>query len=695
MYKDHNSFTFNINTVLILLMLLLISVLPSTDLYGQFFTKVTDGNNHIVTDTGPSGYSGASWIDIDSDGDLDLFINNSFLYRNDGGGTFVRLITTLGSGQALVTGNGQTWGDFDNDGDIDVFIVGSTSKLYSNNGDNTFSTVTSGDIGNANRGWTGTWADYNNDGFLDLFITHPAGFVGAAIPNHLFLNNTDGRFTKIDTGAAVTQLKAHTVATWSDYDNDGDMDLFIGSGPANGTLAADNLFQNMLTETGVAFFKRINTNPIATTLHDGQIWNWIDYDNDGDLDAYVTNWFGGGQNTGRGNSLFRNDGGSFVRITTGSIVTDVAISLSSVWGDFDNDGDLDVYVANDKSQKDKYYSNNGDGTFTSMDNLAVAESRTHRGASAGDYDNDGDLDLIAVGIGSANSLFRNDTQNGNNWINITSIGTVSNKSAIGAKERIKATISGNIVWQMREISAQNNFNGMNSLRSHFGLRDATVVDSLIVEWPLGGVSQMADLDVNQFLTVTEEFPAGFLRANSKADTLIGNSSLAVNFTDLSLSDPLTPITAWEWDFDNDGTVDSEDQNPTWTYSGMGDYTVSLTVTNSSTTKTIVRENYINLQGAVSSKDEELALPEKYNLRQNYPNPFNPLTSIDYSLPLSGMVTLKVYNLRGELITELVNKHQNAGNYNVIWDASTAASGLYFYKLTSGHFTETMKMVLLK
>jgi len=649
-----------------------------------------------VSDLGPGGYSGTSWIDIDGDDDLDLFINNTFLFRNDGNGVFVKITSTLGATQPVSTGNGQTWADYDNDGDIDVFISSLTSILYQNQGSGTFTPITKGDIGEsvANRGWAATWADFDNDGFVDLFISHPAGFVGSATTNHFLHNQGDGRFTKIDTGAAVSNLAAHTVPTWSDFDNDGDMDLFIGSGPANGTLATDNLFQNMLKETGKAFLKRITSSPIATTKLDGQVWNWIDYDNDGDLDAYVTNWFGG-QNSGKKNFLFRNNSGSFSRNTAGAIVNDVEISLSSVWGDFDNDGDLDAYVANDRSQLDRFYRNNGDGTFEGVTTLAVTEALTHRGASAGDFDNDGDLDLIAIGSITSLSLFRNDTNNGNNWLSVKTVGMISNKSGIGAKVRAKSTIFGTAIWQLREISSQNSFNGMNSLRAHFGLGDAAIVDSLIIEWPSGEISVVTNVSINQRLTVTEEIPTSYLRANSAADTISGTLPFVVNFEDLSIADPNTPITSREWDFDGDGVTDSDIQNPTWTYDANGQYTVTLAVTNGSTADTLTRENYIIVQDAVSAKDENLALPTEYRLKQNYPNPFNPTTTIEYELANVGNVKLIIYNLFGQEVARLVDEIKSTGKHNVIWDASRFSSGIYYYRIEAEHFSETRKLILLK
>ncbi len=485
---------------------LVLSVLVPDSIRAQVFTKLTDSSNPIVADSGPAGYTGASWIDFDGDDDLDLFVGNTSLYRNDGGGIFVKLATNLGSGQAVVTGNGNSWADYDNDGDLDVYISSSFSFLYRNDGGGSFVRVTTGEIGNgsANRGWACAWADFNNDGYVDLTITHPAGFVPPANSptlNHVYVNSGPPDFTFARLPGALSQgLQPYTVGTWSDFDQDGDQDYFIGTGPANGSTAPDFLFRNLLTESGQASFERITSSIIATDRQDGQVWNWIDYDNDGDLDAYLTNW--GGPAGGIANRLYRNDGGRFGRPLAGAIASDAQISLSSVWGDFDNDGDLDCYVANDSGQQDKYYRNNGDGTFSSLANTLTV-SLTRRGASAGDYDNDGDLDLLAVGPGANIALYRNDTDNGNRWLSVKCVGVISNAAAIGAKVRAKATIDGKAAWQLREIQAQNNFNGQNGLQAHFGLGDATSVDSVEVRWPSGVVDVLKDVSTNQLVTVTE------------------------------------------------------------------------------------------------------------------------------------------------------------------------------------------------
>ncbi len=487
---------------------------PPTPATAQTFVLVTDPQNPIVTDQGHAAphYFGSSWIDFDGDGDQDLFVAQDQLYENLGGGNFERLTDTgIGSGQVTSPGfsmAGNSWVDFDNDGDLDALLSGERSFLYENDGSNNFSPILTGVIGMgaAHRGWACAWADYNNDGALDLAITHPAGFIpgGAATENHLLLSDgpPNYTFTEVAGNPIVTGLDSYTVGSWSDYDDDGDMDYFVGSGPA-GSQQPDNLYRNLLAETGSPDFERITDAPIGTEQQDGQLWNWIDYDNDGDLDGFLTNWSGGVG--GLENRLYRQDaGGVFTAIQSGAIVTDGDISLSSTWGDFDNDGDLDCFVSNDGNQLDRYYQNQGDGTFTRIDATPLATTPgAHRSSSAADYDDDGDLDLFVNGALSLRALYRNDTDNGNGFLNLTLRGTDSNWSAIGAKVRVKATLFGQTVWQMREVSSQNAFNAHNSLRQHFGLGDAVAVDSLVVEWPSGNVDVMVGVEANQFLTLFE------------------------------------------------------------------------------------------------------------------------------------------------------------------------------------------------
>jgi hypothetical protein len=474
----------------------------------QNFVAVTDTTNPIVTATVTGNYTGAAWADADGDGLLDLFIaRKAAMDQNLGGGAFEAIPNVVTQqGQAL----GTTWADAENDGDLDLFTSGNAfvangSNFYRNDGNFTFTKITTGDIGNAgfNSGWGSAFGDVDNDAFVDLVIAGANGF-GSNHVNRLLMNNGDGSFTNIDSTAVSDSLDAHTVPIWSDYDLDGDIDLFIGSGEVT-QLSPDNLFRNVLSETGSWGFERITTAPIATDLLDGQIWNWIDYDNDRDLDGFVTNY------NSIPNRLYRNDGGTYVAVgggVAGTIVTDDGAGLANVWGDFDNDGDLDCYVTNDGPNPGDLFINDGDGSFTQdLTSVVATEAGPHYGVTVGDYDRDGDLDLYVQGNTTTKRLYRNDLANGNGWIEIMLVGggapDGSNVAAIGARVQARTTINGSPVWQMREVSAQNSFNSMNMLDVHFGLGNAAMVDSLVVQWPAGSVDVFTAIPEGQVLQIVE------------------------------------------------------------------------------------------------------------------------------------------------------------------------------------------------
>lgn len=475
----------------------------------QIFTRVTSTTNPIVTDPAQTYYNGASWIDYDTDGWLDLFVIKGGLYHNTGNGNFTKIST---SGLGLSTGIGNTWADVDNDGDIDCIQSGGNAggtKFYLNNGNGTFVQNTTGPFVNPIklRGWGSSFGDFNNDGLVDLFIAAPQGFVLITDSSKFLLNIGNGNFERIDTTAITDTMDAFTVPTWSDYDGDGDVDLFIGSGRVNGSLSKDYLFDNNLVQGGSTLFSRNNSTPLGNDLHDGQVWNWIDFDNDGDLDGYLTNYQGNGT-SGYVNEMYRNDGAFFTKLNStdvGPIVSDVGISLSSTWGDFDNDGDLDCIVTNESNQKNTFYLSNvqqGSTVFTKMLNEPfVTSNGDHWCATSGDYDNDGDLDLFISGA-SDKGLFLN-TITQTDFLNIKLVGTSSNKSGIGAKVRVKTRG----FWQMREISSQNTFNGMNMLNAHFGFGNtgplALYIDTVLIEWPSGTTDICVNIAANVFYVATE------------------------------------------------------------------------------------------------------------------------------------------------------------------------------------------------
>ncbi len=480
------------------------------------FKHITDTTNAIVNARPISFYTGSTWIDYDNDGRLDLYVLQAGLYHNDGGGRFS---SVTNSGLPIDRGIGNSWGDYNNDGYVDCLVAAAGiygSRLFKNNGDGTFSQNVNADLSDPTklRGFGISFSDINNDNRLDFVIAGPYLFLGIPDGNKLLVNNGNENFSRNYSTPITDTLDAYTVPTWSDYDNDGDADLFISSGRVNGTLFQDYAFKNNTMKNGSPAFSRITDAPLGTDLRDGQVWNWIDFDNDGDLDLYITNYTGIDVNSGLSNDFYRNDNGTFNKLTAaevGPIASDEDISLASVWGDYDNDGDLDCVVINDYGQMNKYYESNISAGSTVFKAITAGKPFTqfvggHFTATTGDYDNDGDLDLYVNGYDEDRGLYqnlRNQAENKNNWAIVKLTGTASNRSAIGAKVRVKAKINGKYVWQMREVSAQNSFNCMNMLPVHFGFGKATIIDSAIIEWPSGHVDYCTNIAVNKRYKYTE------------------------------------------------------------------------------------------------------------------------------------------------------------------------------------------------
>ena len=499
-------------------------------LMSQDFIKLT--NSVVSTDSGAS--RSVNWIDYDNDNDLDLFISTGYrygddnlLYRNDNG-TFVRIFNQPLVDDSLPS-DGSSWGDYDNDGLPDLCVVNWWNKinlLYSNNGAGNFTFESSSVVCNLpSNSETCSWGDYDNDGLIDLFITNS---FGSNHRNLLYRNTGSGNFVKIDTGVVVNEIGNSRGVNWVDIDNDRDLDIFV--------CREGGLNEYLYKNNGGGYFTKVTNTPLTSSGGDSWSGSWGDYDNDGDLDVFVTN------NSNEDNFLFRNDGNfSFIKITNDPIVNEAGYNAVSGWGDYDNDGDLDMfitqaYVAPSFTQKvvNKLYKNllmeSGTAAFEKITSgILVNDSGYSYGFAWGDYDNDGDLDIATANTFSENqknALYKNEISNGNKWINIKCAGTLTNKSAIGTKVRAKANINGNAVWQMQEIDGQSGYCGQN-LILHFGFGNAAVIDSLKVEWQSGTTQYFTNVPVNQSVTITEN---GNIISIDEKKTLINKSfELLQNF----------------------------------------------------------------------------------------------------------------------------------------------------------------------
>jgi hypothetical protein len=514
------------------------------------FTRVTEGPH--VTDIGQS--TGICWIDYDEDGYLDIYVTNfglddqgqnNDLYRNLGDGTFEKII-----GLAIVddqsTTESATWGDFDNDGDLDVFLASwyHTNNIYLNDGTDNFAVDTDNQVDDGTNCSSGAnWVDYDNDGDLDLFITNPTKNPQSGYEintNSLYRNNT-GNLTKILTGEIATDQQHSYCAAWCDFDNDGDLDVAI---------AANNEYIDFYRNDGNDLFVRLSESVICQTYTQSLSANWADYDNDGDMDLFVAGYTSESH-------LFQNDSDGTFTVINGHGLGGVRC-VSGEWADYDNDGDLDMFahISTDGVATDAHlYENDGNGNFIRVDDGVIAnDDMTPRAASWGDYNRDGFPDLYMAEFDPTwsedvtNSLYLNNG-NSNNWIIIKPIGTISNRSAIGIKIRLKATVFENQLRQMRELTSITGEHSQGPLELHFGLGDATLIDSIRIEWPSGSIQILADVAVNQFLTITEIL-CGDVDGSEIVDILD-----IVFFIDWKFKDGPIPESSDVLDVNADGAID--------------------------------------------------------------------------------------------------------------------------------------------
>jgi hypothetical protein len=308
---------------------------------------------------------------------------------------------------------------------------------------------------------------------MDVFITHSSG---------LYKNNGDGTFTDVTVAAGIIDGSDDVQGgAWGDYDNDGDLDLYLTLGVESGGGGADGAIEGIdqLVESAGLPLKE-EKGPAAIPL--------------------------GSQLP---NILYRNNGdGTFTDVTTESGTTNVAGALGVVWEDYDNDGYLDLYIVNSEfaSTLNRLFRNNGDGTFTDVAAEAGVGAKipgNGRGSDGtfGDYNNDGFPDLFVDNGGGTTvgsyMLFRNNG-NSNRWLNVALRGTQSNRSGIGAKILLSAGGRN----QFREYAGQH-YMSQNYIPVHFGLGQASIVDSLTIQWPSGITQTLQNIAVNQTITVTE------------------------------------------------------------------------------------------------------------------------------------------------------------------------------------------------
>ena len=492
--------------------------------------------------------SGAGWADYDNDGWLDLLLVNiagpSRLYRNLGDGRFADATAQAGIDQVTI-GMGVAWADYDDDGWTDVFLSAyGDNVLYRNLGNGTFSDVTApAGMGGRSGFWAGaSWQDYDRDGHLDLFV---AGYVrydptlgedGAELqydveippslnpssfrphPNALWRNLGDGTFVDVAEIAGVSGHGRSLGAVWADFDEDGWPDLYVANDVSDNVLyrnLGDGTFADVSHRAAVADYRG------AMGLAVG------DWDGDEDLDLFITHWIA------QENALFSNLAADlspapgetrqlrFVdqadRFGLGQIALDF-VGWGTTFFDYDHDGRLDLFVANGSTlpqsdrpellvpMRDQLFWNRGapEGFFdvSGVAGDHFGREQVGRGAAFGDYDRDGDVDVVVVNHGGTPSLLRNEGGDRKSWIQMRLEGAASNRSAIGARIRV---VAGGVV-QTRVVAAQASYLSHNSLVQHFGLGEARQLDTLDVSWPGGARDIHTDIPARQAIRVVEGEP---------------------------------------------------------------------------------------------------------------------------------------------------------------------------------------------
>jgi enediyne biosynthesis protein E4 len=479
--------------------------------------------------------SGMSFMDYDEDGWYDLYFVNiagpGGLFRNLGNGHFEE--TTDGAGVSdSGYGMGCVAADYDNDGDTDLYIsTYGPNLLYRNEGDGRFSEVgTSAGVAHPGLSTGTAFADYDNDGDLDLFVANylayspelhktcsrqgmevycgPDAF--ASEPDVLYRNEGDGSFIEVSKSVGIVDLEGKELgAFFSDFDSDGDMDLYVAGDRTANLLYQNNggVFEEVSLMAGTSFND-------AGGLEAGMGVAVGDYDNDGRKDFFVTNFLW------ETNTLYHNDGDGFFTDMTSmmGLATPSApfLSWGTVFFDFDNDGDRDIFVASGHlddnvhmfenstfEQPNQLYRNDGEQGFAEIS----AESgpgfdpvRSSRGAVAGDYDNDGDVDIAINNNNEQAALLRNDGGNSRHWIGVRTVGTVSNRDGVGAQISI-TTANGR---QVREVRSGESYISRHDPRVFFGLGGETTIDLVEIRWPSGKVQSLEGVAADQVLTVREE-----------------------------------------------------------------------------------------------------------------------------------------------------------------------------------------------
>ncbi|MEX0289521.1 MAG: CRTAC1 family protein [Flavobacteriaceae bacterium] len=446
------------------------------------FKTVTQGR--IATDGGVS--RGVAWGDYDQDGDPDLYVANTngqwnAFYRNNGNGTFKKLTFDGGNIRVLSEtvkhggrSEGVNWVDYDNDGDLDLYVVsrgGEANLLFRNFDNKGFTKIEDSPLtAEGISASMACWADFEGDGDLDVLIV-----ATGSGSSKVFKNLGEGNFEEV-AGHIMSQDSGRGRAcACGDATGDGLPEFYIAN-----AMAPNYYYRNL----GNFQFELVASGHIAEDVGYSYGASWADYDSDGDLDLFLANF-------DKENYLYNNDGnGNLTPIKDGVIALEQGgASKGHSWGDYDNDGDLDLFVANGTYRPEMQnflYLNNGDAVYEKILSEEITiHADTSAGAAHADFDRDGDLDLFVANWGSGdqvNRFYENKTA-GKNWIMLRLKGSTSNRFGIGAKVTLQASNRGGSRTMYRWMYPITGYASQDDYELHFGLGNYDTIDSLVIDWP--------------------------------------------------------------------------------------------------------------------------------------------------------------------------------------------------------------------
>jgi hypothetical protein len=442
----------------------------------------------VAVPTDPNGYGhGVAVADYNGDGLPDIYVvsydADNALFINNGDGSFTDRAGEAGVLSGSRYDRGIAAADYDNDGDLDFYIsagASSNNLLYTNDGLGSFREAagTAGVRATNFQGQGVSWGDYDNDGDLDLFLPSYDD------PARLFRQEANHAFVEVTEQAGIIHSDQSVQSAFFDFDLDGDLDIMVSRGEG----AANRLFVNQGDGT---FADEAVERLVADPAPHGQGLAVADYDGDGDLDVYMSNANGG-------NRLYRNDRGRFAEVADSSGVRDGGRSLGCMFADFDNDGWPDLYVGN--FGRNRIYRNNGDGSFTDETNGSGADDPNRAyGTSTLDYDADGRLDIFFSNSGQPSNLLRNLGPT-RHWLRIALTGKQSNRNGIGAR----VTVTGGGRRQVQQLVAGSSMvSGGSDLVLHFGLGVNSEAENIEVRWPSGERDVLRNVAANRAISILE------------------------------------------------------------------------------------------------------------------------------------------------------------------------------------------------